>query len=140
MRCHCFAHAQLLLRRRTPVLFVPQATVRHEPVPFVTERLRQGFDAVAVLWIDPQLPARKLLRLGPLAVGPLYLRSVLLDWLRLAQGRRDLQLSPPAAVAAAVLLPFARLIDAGGMLRALMPRARSSRFAATTVTARPEAG
>jgi len=131
MRCRCFAHSQTLLRRGTPVRYVPEARVRHERQPFVEERLRQGFDEVAALWTDPGLPLRPLLRLGPLALPPLYARAVLRDWQRLAAGRRDLGLSRAGAAVAAVLLPVARLVDAGGMLRALLPGGRTSRFVVT---------
>lgn len=47
MRCRCFAHAQNLLRRGTPVRMVPDARVVHERVPFVSERYRRGAGAHA---------------------------------------------------------------------------------------------
>ncbi|MFY9578051.1 MAG: hypothetical protein WAQ33_01890 [Gaiellaceae bacterium] len=122
MRCRCFAHAQKLLRRGTPVRMVPSARVRHERQPFMRERLRQGYDVVAACWVDPDLRECRWLRLGLLA-GPLfYARSVVFDWRRLVQGRRDLELGAAQVALALPLFPFLRLADLVGTMRALVPR------------------
>src|SRR5207253_1661749 len=73
MRCRCFAHAQKLLRRGTPVRMVPTARVRHERQPFLRERIRQGSDVVAACWVDPELRQVRWLRLGPLAAPPVVI-------------------------------------------------------------------
>ncbi len=119
MRCRCYAHAQLLKRRKTPVMMVPNAVVLHEVQPFRVERFRQGYDAVAACWTDPTLPETPWLRLGPLAAFPLYARNVLLDWRRLQNGRRDLNLKNWQISPALALYPFFRLVDLAGMLSAL---------------------
>jgi hypothetical protein len=121
MRCHCFAHAQLLLRRGTPVRMVPSARVRHERQPFVRERFRQGYDSVAACWVDPELQERRWLRLGAVAAPLFYARSVVYDWRRLVQGRRDLGLSAAQVAVALPLFPLFRLVDLLGMTRALLP-------------------
>lgn len=127
MRCRCYAHAQLLNRQKTPVRMVPNAVVLHEVQPLGVERFRQGYDAVASCWTDSTLPETWLLKWGPLAALPLYARNVWLDWRRLQNGRRDLNLKHWQVTPALVLYPFLRLIDLAGMLSALTkPRPRST--------------
>ena len=122
MRCRCFAHAQKLLRRGTPVRMVPTARVRHERQPFLRERIRQGSDAVAACWVDPELREVRWLRLGPLAAPLFYTRSVVYDWRRLLRGRRDLELTAAQTALALPLFPLLRLVDLVGTMRALLPR------------------
>ncbi len=127
MRCRCYANAQLLERQKTPVRMVPNAVVLHEVQPLGVERFRQGYDAVASCWTNPTLPETRLLKLGPLAALLLYARNVLLDWQRLQNGRRDLNLKNWQVTPALVLYPFLRLIDLAGMMSALTkPRPASS--------------
>jgi hypothetical protein len=126
MRCRCFAYAQELLRKGTPIRLVPEARVRHELPEFREERYRQGFDAVAALWVNPERPQARLLRLGPFAAPLLYAECVARDWWRLAADGSALGLSPAGIGAAALLAPLARLIDLAGMLRALTPGGRES--------------
>jgi Glycosyl transferase family 2 len=133
MRCHCYAHAQLLRRVGTPVQLVPGARARHERQPFLRERFRQGFDLVASCWTDPALPEARLLRLGVVAAPLFYARAILHDWRRLRVGRRDLDLAPWQAAAGAVLLPLFRLVDLAGILRALAPGGRESRVGLSSV-------
>lgn len=126
LRCRCYAHAQLMRREGTPVQMVPRARVRHERQPFFRERFRQGFDLVAAAWADPALSERRALRLGLLAAPLFYGRAVLNDQVRLARGRRDLGLRAWQHPAAALLLPVFRLVDLGGIVRALAPGGRQS--------------
>lgn len=126
MRCRCYAHAQNLMRRGTPVRMAPDARVVHERVPFVAERYRRGFDLVAACWVDPHLREVRWLRLGRLAAPLFYARAVAQDWRRLAAGRRDLGLPHLQAAAIAPLFPLVRLIDFMGIVRALGPDGRSS--------------
>jgi Glycosyl transferase family 2 len=132
MRCRCFAHAQLLERRGTPVRMVPAARVRHERQPLLRERHRQGYDAVAACWTNPRLPESRFLRLGVLAAPVFYGRAVAYDWRRIRDGRRDLELAGWRAPAAAILAPILRLVDLAGMVRALAPGGRESRVGLTT--------
>ena len=127
MRCRCYAHAQLLGHRGTPVQMVPEARVRHERQPLFRERYRQGYDAVAACWTNPALPQTRVLRLGLLAAPLFYSQAVVSDWRRIRNGRRDLELTGWRAPAAAALVPALRLIDFAGMVRALGPRGRESR-------------
>jgi glycosyltransferase involved in cell wall biosynthesis len=126
MRCRCYAHAQALLRRGTPVRMVPAARVRHERVPFVAERYRRGYDVVAACWVDPNLREARWIRAGVLAAPLLYSRAVIQDWRRLLSGWRDVELAPWQAAVSLPLFPFLRLIDAAGMIRALAPGGRTS--------------
>ena len=125
MRCRCYAHAQLLQRRDSPVWMVPQARVRHERQPFFRERYRQGFDMVAARWVDPELPGAGLLKLGPFA-APIFYGHVLRDWQRLWTSRRDLELAAWQVVPAAALAALSRLVDLAGIVRALLPGGRRS--------------
>ena len=126
MRCRCYAHAQLLDRRGTPVRMVPEATVRHERQPFFRERYRQGFDIVAACWVDPRAPEGRFASLGVLGAPLVYARTVRLDWTRLFHGRHDLGLTRVQAAVGAVLLPLFRLVDLAGVARALAPGGRTS--------------
>jgi hypothetical protein len=127
MRCRCYAHAQELRRRGTPVRMVPGAQTHHERQPLVDERFRQGFDAIAACWVNPRLRAAPLLRLGPLAAPLFYGRAVTRDWQRVLVGRRELGLARWQAVASLPVFPLLRLIDVVGMVRALAPGGRTSR-------------
>ncbi len=119
MRCNCYLHAQELIARGTPAQLNPAALVEHEIKPFWKERQRRGYDHVAAVWANPDLPERHLLKLGPLAAPVFYAREVLLDWLRLPAARRTVDLSRPAAIAAVALFPLIRLADLAGIVRAL---------------------
>lgn len=125
MRCRCYAHAQRLQRRGTPMWMVPEARVRHERQPFFRERYRQGFDMVAARWVDSALPGARLLSFGPLA-APIFYGHVLRDWQRLASSRRDLDLASWQVVPAAALAALSRFVDLAGMVRALLPDGRES--------------
>jgi hypothetical protein len=120
LRCACYFHAQRLWRRGTPVLLAPDTLSLHEPQPLLRERSRQGYDRIAACWTDPELPETRHLRLGLLAVPLFYARDVRLDWRRLWAGRRDLGLSRAQAVGAMPLFPLLRLLDAAGMVRAVV--------------------
>jgi Glycosyl transferase family 2 len=125
MRCRCYAHAQLLQRRGSPVWMVPEARVRHERQPFFRERYRQGFDMIAARWVDPELPGAGLLKLGPLA-APVFYGHVVRDCHRLWSSRRDLELASWQVVPAATLAALSRLVDLAGIVRALLPGGRES--------------
>jgi glycosyltransferase involved in cell wall biosynthesis len=126
LRCHCYEHADLLRRRGTPMRLVPAATGKHEKQPFWDERFRRGFDQVGACWTNKSLPEARLLKLGPLAAPLFYARDVLLDWRNILRSRRDLGFGPLKVAAALVLMPFLRLPDLVGIVRALVtpPRAR----------------
>jgi hypothetical protein len=126
MRCRCYSHAQLLMRRNTPVRMAPDAIVHHEFPHFFSERLRQGYDAVAACWVDPELPEARWLRVGPLLAPALYARNVWLDWWRLMRGWRDLGLMRWQAALALPLFPIFRLVDLVGMVKALANPGRST--------------
>lgn len=126
MRCCCYAHAQLLLRRGTPVHMAPGARVMHERQAFFAERYRRGFDLVAACWVNPRLPETRLLRLGVLATPFFYVREVANDLRRLRAGRRELGIRTWQLPFAAALLPLLRLVDVAGLVRALAPGGRRS--------------
>lgn len=119
MRCTCYAHAQLLLRRGFPMRRVPEAVVQHELPPVFKERWRRGYDLVAACWVNPELPEMRWLRLGVLA-SPLFLWSNLrLDLRRLAAIRAANGWGAGKLLAARGLAILLRLIDLGGIFRAL---------------------
>lgn len=122
MRSRCYAHAQLLLRRGTPVQMVPDAVVHHALPHFFSERFRQGYDSVSACWADPKLPECRLLVLGPLSAPVFYARNVWLDWRRVVQGRVDLGFSLWQVMLAWLLFPVLRLLDLGGMFWASVRR------------------
>jgi glycosyltransferase involved in cell wall biosynthesis len=126
MRCNCYAHAQLLLRRGTPVQMTPGARVTHERQAFFAERYRRGFDLVAACWVNPGLPETRLLRLGVLATPFFYLREVANDLNRLRTGRRAVGIRAWQLPFAAALLPVLRLAGVPGIVRALAPGGRKS--------------
>lgn len=120
VRCGCFAHAQELLRRGTPLMLAPRARVVHDLPPIVRERTRQGYDTIGACWANPRLPEARWLWLGVFSVPLFYAMRVALDWKRLAVGFRELDLSVPGLCAAMVLAPVLRLLDVYGMIRAFM--------------------
>lgn len=120
MRCACFYHAQCLIRNQTPVRMVPKARVLHEPQPVVRERTRQGYDAIAACWADPQLRESKWLKAGVFSIPLFYAMKVVLDWQRVSRGRRDLELGVLQYLAALPVLPALRLLDVAGMMRAFL--------------------
>ncbi len=124
MRCLCYAHAQNLMRRGTPVRMVPGARVVHERVPFLAERYRRGFDLVAACWVDPHLREARWLRFGVAAAPAFYARAVAQDWRRTLHARRDLNLPAWQALASLPVFPVYRLIDLAGIIRALAPGGR----------------
>jgi hypothetical protein len=136
MRCRCYAHAQMLQRRGSPVWMVPQARVRHERQPFFRERYRQGFDMVAARWVDPALPGAWLLKIGPMA-APIFYGHVIRDWQRLWRSRCDLELAWWQVVPAAALAALSRLVDLAGIVRALLPGGRRSGVGMEASTANP---
>lgn len=120
VRCGCFAHAQTLLRRGTPMMLAPRARVFHDLPPIVRERTRQGYDTIGACWANPRLPEARWLWLGIFSVPLFYALRVVLDWKRLAVGFRDLNLSVPGACLAMALAPALRLLDVYGMIRAFL--------------------
>jgi len=117
-RCGCFAHAQTLLRRGTPLVLAPKAVAIHDLPPIIRERTRQGHDTIAACWANPRLPEARWLLLGVFSV-PLFLAMrMLLDGKRLLVGFRNLDLRIPGLVAALLLVPVLRLLDGVGMVHA----------------------
>jgi hypothetical protein len=88
--------------------------------------LRQGYDSVAVCWVDPTLEEVKWTRLGIAAAPKFYWRAVTLDWDRLFSGYQDVELRRWQAFLSLPLFPILRLIDLVGTLFALAmgPEAR----------------
>ena len=127
LRCSCYPHSQMLARRGLAPRLAAQASVSHERPHLLRERLRQGYDAVAVCWVDPRLFEARWLRYG-LAAAPLfYFRRVAFDWRLLLDHRDETGLGRGSAGLALGLLPLLRLIDLAGTLAALVagPRARA---------------
>lgn len=120
MRCSCFAHAQLLCRNGTPARLVPQARALHALPPLIRERTRQGYDAIAACWGNPDLPEAQWLRWGIWALPRFYARAVHLDWQRTFRGRKNLWIATWTIILALPLFPIFRILDALGMVRAFL--------------------
>jgi glycosyltransferase involved in cell wall biosynthesis len=137
MRCRCYAHAQILARRGTPVRLVARAAVTHEPPALVRERLRQGYDMVAACWVNPELPETRWLKFGIAAAPLFYRRRVRLDWRTLRRHYRDAGLTSFESILARPLAAVLRSIDLVGMVAALALGPKARRF--VDRTARPQA-
>lgn len=120
MRCRCYAHAQLLLKNNYPVMMVPDAINVHALPSFWDERLRRGRDLVAACWINPELLETKWLSLSIFAAPLFYASNVWLDWRRMLQGYRDLDLNLVQMVLSLPLFPVLRLVDLVGIISALV--------------------
>jgi hypothetical protein len=122
MRSRCYAHAQLLERRGTPMQLAPDASVRHEHVPLVEERLRRGWDQVAAARQDPALREARWLRFGLLAAPLFWVDGLRWDVRRMLGSGADAGLGPISRVAAVPLMAAIRVIDAVGIVAALRGR------------------
>ncbi len=136
MRCSCYPHAQMLGRLGLAPRLAAKASVSHERPHFLRERLRQGYDAVAACWMDPQLWEARWLRYG-LAAAPLfYFHRVALDWRLLLDHRDETGLDRGSAGLALGLLPLLRLVDLAGTLAALAAGPRAHAWFDRTAAAR----
>lgn len=126
LRCACYVHAQNLARLRTPMVLAPDARVRHELPPTLRERLRRGYDTVAVCWADSELREAQWLRRGILAAPRFYGEAIKLDWKRLRAGYKDLDLARWQMWLGLPLFPILRLVDLIGIAGALLfgPKSR----------------
>lgn len=139
IRCACYAHAQRFARQGTPLQHVPSAdaVVRHEFPPLLDERLRRGYDAVAIMWIDRDLMEAHIfggnrLTAATLGVARFMRHQLSSDRRRWEVLRRYSQIGDRQARVALALIPLLRVLDVLGMWRALfLPR--DPRWA-TTVT------
>ena len=120
LRCNCYAHAQALLIADRPVVLVREARVHHKTPDFFDERVRQGADAVVACRVNPALREAAWLQFGIAAAPLFYSLAVLRDWRRLATGYRDLELPVWFLPFAAMSFPVFRLVDLGGMVKALL--------------------
>jgi hypothetical protein len=122
MRCRCYAHAQLLERKGTPMRLAPAAAVTHESVPFVKERLRRGWDLVTAARVDPELREARWLRGGVLAAPLFYADALRWDVRRTLTGGGDVGLGPVGRVVALPVMAGVRLVDLVGIVAALRGR------------------
>jgi hypothetical protein len=119
LRCHCFAHAQALLRRGTPVMLVPDALVWHELPPLMKERLRRGYDHVAAGWVDPALRPEQWLTHRISRLAKLYFRNLGHDWRRMRHAPAQLRLRGWRRIPAIGLAAWLRLIELRGAWQAI---------------------
>jgi len=119
MRCHCYKHAQLMLRARSPIRFHPQALVLHELPDVQKERHRRGFDYVAALWADPELVETSWLEPTETFVSRVLKRNIELGIARLRIAPPELEIT--AESAGKIESEMRRLIalDAAGIWEAL---------------------
>lgn len=119
MRCTCYAHAQLLRRRGDPMLRADGAVVVHKLPPVFKERWRRGYDLVAACWIDPELSESRWLAQGVRAAPRFLWANLRTDWRRLGAVRAANGWSGGKLLRARLLAGALRLIDLGGIVRAL---------------------
>lgn len=136
LRCHCFAHAQTLLRRGTPIMLVPAALVWHELPALMKERLRRGYDHVAASWVDVALRPEQWQRHRALRLARLYFRNLRHDWRRMRHAPVQLRLQGWRRIPAIGLAAWLRLIELRGAWQAISET--PARLADTTI--RPVAG
>ncbi len=128
LRCACYLHAQRLWRARTPVVMAPGAVVIHGLPPTLRERLRRGYDAVAVCWVDADLKEAKKLKMGIIAAPILYASAIKFDWKRVRAGYKEFGLDRWQMLLALPIFPVLRLIDLVGMSGALLLGLKSRRW------------
>jgi len=119
IRCSCFAHTGLLKQMGSEVIHESRAVVGHELPDFFSERVRRGYDLVAVCWVDRHLREARWLRLGPLAAPLFYGQNVAIDWRRMKMARQRFGWKTGARLWAFALPPLIRMVDLVGILRAL---------------------
>lgn len=126
LRCACFLHAQRFLREGRPLRHVagPAALVHHELPSVRHERIRRGRDAVAVAWLDPQLPGVELFadragRSDLRTLAAFHRREVRLARRRLPAVRTAMGAGRLTSVVAEALLPVLVLIDVVGAARTM---------------------
>lgn len=130
LRCACYLHAQAFSRAGTPLRHVDDsaALVRHEFPPLLDERLRRGYDAVAVTWVDPNvIEARYFaghrLRAATVGVARFLRANLARDRHRWREMRTYVTVSNTSARVAAVVIVTLRLLEVLGVWRALfLPR------------------
>lgn len=127
LRCACYLHAQRLLRGGTPVVHVasPAAVARHVPQPFVDERLRRGYDAVAVARLEPGTWEATIFTGGrvhdaTVGVARFLRQQWRLDRRRCGRVCATAGVSRRTARAALALVPFLRAVEVLGMWRAIL--------------------
>lgn len=136
LRCHCFAHAQTLLRRGTPVMLVPAALVWHELPSLMKERLRRGYDHVAASWVDEELRPEQWQHHRVLRLARLFFRNLRHDWRRMRHAPAQLRLQGLSRIPAIGLAAGLRLIELRGAWQAI--RETPARLADASI--RPVAG
>jgi hypothetical protein len=136
LRCHCFAHAQTLLRRGTPVMLVPTALVWHELPALMKERLRRGYDHVAASWVDDALHPEQWRNHRVPRLARLLFRNLRHDWRRMRHAPVQLRLRGWRRMPAIGIAAILRLIELRGAWQAV--RETPEHLAAAPV--RPAAG
>ncbi|MEY4174389.1 MAG: hypothetical protein RI900_1554 [Actinomycetota bacterium] len=131
MRCTCYAHAQQFVREGTPLRLAdhPETILEHELPSLRKERTRRGLDAVLAVDLDPAAFEARWLGTDRGRVRDVALFFLVM--FRIDQ-RRTRRITDWAGAgrwgraATRVVLPFLRLMELPGLVRAL----RSRRFVA----------
>lgn len=119
MRCNCYAHAQALIRRGTPVRHVPEALVLHELPDVAKERARRGRELVVACWADPLLRETAWLAPGHKAAMRFIDDVIHADAQRFHTAPAALGLGPHNALAVEREILALRELDYAGVLAAL---------------------
>lgn len=119
LRSYCYKHAQLMLRAGVPVISNPQAFVLHELPDVQKERFRRGYDHIAALWCDPELPLARVLENTPRFAQKILSENLALALARMSIAPRELDVRREDHFSLA--MEFQRLmgIDALGVAEAM---------------------
>jgi hypothetical protein len=115
------------------VVYEPGACVDHGfegAAGFVKKHFERGFDGVSVYQLDDRAVLRGtpyFRRFGALAIVPLTVRRVAVDWVRLVRYRRQIGISGFAFPYYAAVMTGVRLVEAVGAFTAVIDPGRYRR-------------
>ena len=112
-----YAHGVDLLRRGTPVVSALDAVAWHELPPLHKERVRRGYDFVAVCWVDPSLAETAWLDEGWRGARRIWTQNVRLDWRRALEAPKALGIRRRQLRAVLLMTTVLRCIDLIGLRR-----------------------
>lgn len=129
----CYLLYKQLRAAGVSVVYEPRACVDHGfegVVGFIKKQFDRGFDGVSVYRLDDRAAlrgTRVFQRFGALAIAPLTVRRLAVDWVRLVKYRRQIGISGFAFPYYAAVMAGARLIQAVGAFTAVVDPGRFRR-------------
>jgi cellulose synthase/poly-beta-1,6-N-acetylglucosamine synthase-like glycosyltransferase len=126
----CYLLYKQLRAAGVSVVYEPRACVDHGfegAVGFIKKQFDRGFDGVSVYRLDDRdalRGTRFVRRFGAVALAPLTVRRLAVDWVRLVKYRRQIGISGFAVPYYAAVMAGVRLIQAVGALSAVLDPGR----------------